>query len=80
MALIGKAYRYRDFRQRKVADLQELLGFLDALAQQPLVRRPSGGGAKCTRKMADREIELGRGLSQRTLSLRSGVSLFLYWR
>src|SRR3954466_15924697 len=58
MALIGKARRYRNLGQRQAADGHQLLRRLDALAQQPLVRRQAGGGAKRAREMADRKTKL----------------------
>src|SRR5215510_13873857 len=64
MALIGKAGRYRDLGQRQVANNHQLLGGLDALAQQPLMRRQPGGDTEGAGKMADREPEFAGNLRE----------------
>src|SRR5262245_13900069 len=76
VALIGKARRYCNLRQRQVAHAHQLLGRVHALAQQPLVRRQAGRDAERAREMADRKIEIRRDLLQRDFTAEIGFEFF----
>ena len=65
MALIGKSARKRDFGQRQGGIDQQLLGLLDALFDQPSVRRLAGGLLERANKMAGGDIHGTRQLRQR---------------
>ena len=45
--LYWRTRQNRNLGQRQVANGHQLLGRLDALAKQPLVRRQAGGNSKC---------------------------------
>ena len=76
MALVRKARRRSDLRERLTPVFHQRLGRFNPMAEQPAMRRQPRRPTESSREVADREFALGRDFLQRALPVEVGRKPF----